>query len=138
MIGKFAKLYKLFLAKDMAGALAVQNEISGEENRRFLGQTVEILVEGPSKREARSVAQEETLYAECETLDAPEDAPRGDGLTSVDALVATGRSNDAQLTGRTACDRIVVFNGPTSLTGTFQRVRVVETSPFTLFGELVE
>ena len=118
--------------------LAVQNEISGEENRRFQGQTVEILVEGPSKREARSVAQEETLYAECETLDAPEAAPRGDGLTSVDALVATGRSNDAQLTGRTACDRIVVFNGPTSRTGTFQRVRVVETSPFTLFGELVE
>ncbi len=28
MIGKFAKLYKLFLANDMAGALAVQNEIN--------------------------------------------------------------------------------------------------------------
>ena len=47
--------------------LAVQNEISAELNRRFLGETVEILVEGPSKREARSVAREETLYAECET-----------------------------------------------------------------------
>jgi tRNA-2-methylthio-N6-dimethylallyladenosine synthase len=30
--------------------LAVQNEISGEYNKRFLGQTFEVLVEGPSKK----------------------------------------------------------------------------------------
>jgi len=33
--------------------LAIQNEISEQENRRFLGETVEVLVEGPSKNAAR-------------------------------------------------------------------------------------
>ena len=45
-------------------------------------------------------------------------------------------SGTVQLTGRTECDRIVVFNGAPELVGTFQRVRIVETAPFTLFGEL--
>ncbi len=34
--------------------LAVQDEISAEDNQRFIGQTVEILVEGPSKRAQKS------------------------------------------------------------------------------------
>ena len=33
--------------------LAIQNQISLEDNRRFVGQTVEVLVEGPSKSAAR-------------------------------------------------------------------------------------
>lgn len=119
--------------------LAVQNEISAELNRSFLGKEVEILVEGPSKRESRSVAQEETLYAECEQTETPSDqSERREGLTTVDELLATAAPNGTvQLTGRTECDRIVVFNGPRDLAGTFRRVRVVDTAPFTLFGELI-
>jgi len=43
-----------------------------------------------------------------------------------------------QLVGRTATDYIVVFNGPLSLAGRFADVRIVETSPLTLFGELAK
>ena len=119
--------------------LAVQNEISAEWNRSFLGREVEILVEGPSKREARNVAQEESLYAENEqTLDAtPEPSPAPNLLSVGDLLATAAPSGTVQLTGRTECDRIVVFNGAPELVGTFQRVRIVETAPFTLFGEQI-
>ena len=108
-------------------------------NKSFLGREVEILVEGPSKRESRSVAQEETLYAECEQTETPSEQPTTpEGITSVGELLATAAPNGTvQLTGRTECDRIVVFNGPREMAGTFQRVRVVDTAPFTLFGELL-
>ncbi|MDY0167529.1 MAG: tRNA (N6-isopentenyl adenosine(37)-C2)-methylthiotransferase MiaB [Thermoguttaceae bacterium] len=41
-----------------------------------------------------------------------------------------------QLVGRTACDRIVVFNGPTSLTGRLAEVEIDRAEPVTLFGRL--
>ena len=87
--------------------LDVQNSISAEQSARFVGQTVEVLVEGPSK-----TAKKGTL-----------------------PLVGASTSQ-TQLTGRTPCDRIVVFDGPTSLTGTLARVRITEAAPFTLFGSL--
>ncbi len=82
--------------------LAVQTAISLEDNRPFLGQTVEVLVEGPSKTAAKR----------------DEEGP----LT--------------QLTGRTMCDRIVVFDGNTRLIGETVSVLVREASPVTLFGEV--
>ena len=81
--------------------LAIQNAISEEENRPFLGRTVEILVEGPSKSSRKHAAS----------------AP------------------GTQLTGRTTCDRIVVFDGPETLVGRIVPVRIRQTSAFTLFGE---
>ena len=49
-----------------------------------------------------------------------------------------GDSGDnPQLVGRTATDYIVVFNGPTSLAGQFAKVKIIKTSPLTLFGELI-
>ena len=84
--------------------LAVQNRISEEDNRPFLGQTVEILVEGASKN-----------------WDGAELLQIGDG--------------GLQLTGRTPCDRIVVFDGTPEMIGTLRQVKIVRTSPFTLYGE---
>jgi tRNA-2-methylthio-N6-dimethylallyladenosine synthase len=81
--------------------LAIQNAISEEENRPFLGRTIEILVEGPSKSSRKHAAS-------------------GPGT---------------QLTGRTTCDRIVVFDGPESLIGRIIPVRICQTTAFTLFGE---
>ena len=72
--------------------LAIQSAISREENGPFVGQTVEILVEGPSKAAARRA----------------EDGP------------------SRQLTGRTVCDRIAVFEGPDSLVGRIVPVEVYE------------
>jgi tRNA-2-methylthio-N6-dimethylallyladenosine synthase len=42
-----------------------------------------------------------------------------------------------QLTGRTTCDRIVVFDGPRELIGQIVPVEIVQTGAFTLFGKEV-
>jgi len=85
--------------------LAVQERISDELSRDFLGKEVKVLVEGLSKKPYKDSA---------EYVDAP------------------------QLTGRTATDWIVVFNGPQLLAGQFVKVKIAKTSPFTLFGKLSE
>lgn len=90
--------------------LAVQNRISEEDNRAFFGREVEILVEGASKN-----AKKLPIFGQ----DSIDDAP-------------------VQMTGRTPCDRIVVFDGGADLAGTLQRVKIVQTSAFTLFGKIVE
>ena len=84
-----------------AALLALQNAISEEENQAFVGNVVEVLVEGPSKRAQRS----------------------GES------------SSTTQLVGRTLCDRIVVFDGPLSLRGSFVRVVVYDVNAHTLFAE---
>jgi len=84
--------------------LAVQEKISDELSREFLGKEVKVLVEGLSKKPHLNSAQ---------------------------------NPNMPQLVGRTATDYIVVFNGPTSLSGQFAKVKITKTSPLTLFGELV-
>ena len=45
--------------------------------------------------------------------------------------------DNPQLVGRTSTDYIVVFNGPMSLAGRFAKVKIIKTSPLTLFGELI-
>lgn len=82
--------------------LAVQNAICVEDNKPFLGQTVEVLVEGASKSGARA---------------------DGDG--------------PIQLTGRTMCDRIVVFEGNERLIGRVIPIEVESASAVTLFGRVV-
>ena len=81
--------------------LAIQNAISQEDNQPFVGRTVEILVEGPSKTSRKHA----------------EDGP----------LI--------QLTGRTVCDRIVVFEGHRRLIGRIVPVEIREASALTLFGK---
>jgi tRNA-2-methylthio-N6-dimethylallyladenosine synthase len=82
--------------------LVLQTTISQEDNRRLLGQTLEVLVEGPSKSSKRIAAGE-----------------------------------IGQLTGRTSCDRIVVFEGHERLIGQFVPVVAEEASGVTLFGRVV-
>lgn len=130
--------------------LAVQNAISFDWNKTFLGKTVEILVEGPSKN-ARKNGVDDALYAEAEPTEATVDtmgniAPIPQNLTTPEALLAAsnpavfanGGNDVVQLTGRTVCDRIVVFNGPRSLAGTFRSIKITDIAPFTLLGELAE
>ena len=113
--------------------LAVQNAISLEDNRPLVGRTVEILVEGPSKA-ARSLSP------------APGETSARSGLMRPETLIRTrfsqkaGRTNQAtvQLTGRTACDRIVVFDGSPSLVGHLVRVTIDSASSFTLFARPAE
>ncbi len=86
-----------------AELLAVQDAISLEDYRTFVGQTVEVLVEGPSKS---STARE------------------------------LGPGEFGQLTGRTSCDRIVVFDGPGRLIGRTLDVEIDRASVVTLFGRV--
>jgi tRNA-2-methylthio-N6-dimethylallyladenosine synthase len=93
--------------------LALVEEITGQENRKFVGRTVRVFVE--------------------------ELAPRPK-LNDASRLAASRRrarrsSDDLpQLRGRTPCNRIVVFDGPASLVGTEVEVEVVDASPLTLFA----
>lgn len=73
--------------------LEVQNAISYELNREFVGRTVEILVDGPGGR-------------------------------------------PGQMSGRTNCDRIVVFEGGPETLGRFFDLEITEAAPFTLFGSV--
>ena len=84
--------------------LAVQNRICEEDNQRFLGQSVQVLVEGPSKK------------ADLESAEA---------------------GTPLQLTGRTHCDRIVVFDGTVRLVGQTIPIGIFDATAHTLIGTVV-
>ncbi|MCG6157815.1 tRNA (N6-isopentenyl adenosine(37)-C2)-methylthiotransferase MiaB [Rubinisphaera margarita] len=87
--------------------LTLQNAISAEDNADFIGRTVEVLVEGPSKNAVK----------------AEQNRPSNAGPD--------------QLVGRSRCDRIVVFNGNPRLIGTIAHVSVQDCTPTTLMGNIV-
>jgi tRNA-2-methylthio-N6-dimethylallyladenosine synthase len=87
--------------------LAVQEKISSELAGRFLGRTVKVLVEGPSKKSASAGSAASTAVHDC-----------------------------IQLAGRTQDDWITVFDGPPSLAGSFAEIEITGTSPLTLFGRV--
>src|SRR5262249_26312532 len=92
--------------------LALQNQISEEDNQKFIGQQVTVLGEGPSK------AAEKELLADSRQ-------PTADSHPQL------------QLTGRTHCDRIVVFEGNRRQIGHFMPVIIYDANAHTLFGEVV-
>ena len=73
--------------------LALVNEIAGRRYEALVGRRVEILVEGPSKR------------------------------------------NPERLTGRTRCNKIVVFEGSQRHLSQLMEVKVVKAGSFTLYGD---
>jgi len=75
--------------------LSLQENISRERNRSFVGKTVEVLVDGPSKTKPN------------------------------------------RLSGRTAGNDIVVFDGDVEMTGCLVSVMITDTTPLTLFGNTV-
>jgi tRNA-2-methylthio-N6-dimethylallyladenosine synthase len=84
--------------------LAIQNEISEEDNQPFLGRDVQVLVEGLSKAGAKHEDPE---------------------------------AQQVQLTGRTTCDRIVVFEGNRRQIGQVLPVTIYDANAHTLFGTVV-
>ncbi|MEX2316217.1 MAG: tRNA (N6-isopentenyl adenosine(37)-C2)-methylthiotransferase MiaB [Pirellulales bacterium] len=95
--------------------LALQNEISDADNQAFLGRQVTVLVEGPSKRVAASLRDADASLGETRLRE-------GEQL---------------QLTGRTDCDRIVVFDGNRRQIGQFLPITIYDANAHTLFGEVV-
>jgi len=90
-----------------AALLALVEEISGEENAKFVGCTVRIFVEEVSPK------------------------------ASANSKSEIRNPKSLQLRGRTPCNRIVVFDGPPRLVGTEVDVEVKASSPLTLFASLV-
>jgi len=97
--------------------LSVQEKISDELSRDFLGKELKVMVEGLSKKPHL------TYHGH-----------PGRGITGWKPVIRF--DGEPQLVGRTATDYIVVFNGPESLAGDFAKVKITKTSPLTLFGEL--
>lgn len=81
--------------------LAVQDTVAKADNQKLIGQSVEVLVEGPSKKAGKEL----------------------------DSIVL-------QMTGRTHCDRIVVFDGHRRQAGQFLKVHVDDASSHTLIGRV--
>ena len=73
--------------------LALLNETAMRKHRACVGRTVQILVEGPSKK------------------------------------------NAARMTGRTRCNKIVVFDGSPRHRGEIMDVRIERAGSFTLYGD---
>ncbi|TWU62862.1 MULTISPECIES: tRNA (N6-isopentenyl adenosine(37)-C2)-methylthiotransferase MiaB [Crateriforma] len=94
--------------------LAVQDEIAKEDNLKFVGREVEVLVEGPSKKALRE------MNNDAQADDGDED--------NASALI--------QMTGRTICDRIVVFDGNRRQAGQLMDVVVDDASCHTLIGRV--
>ncbi|RIK82772.1 MAG: tRNA (N6-isopentenyl adenosine(37)-C2)-methylthiotransferase MiaB [Planctomycetota bacterium] len=97
--------------------LAVQNAISEELNQPLIGRVVDVLVEGPSKRAERQTHDDHAYVGH----------EHG----------AHEHRHALQLTGRTPCDRIVVFDGNPRQIGRIVRIRIYDASAFTLFGAVV-
>ncbi len=102
--------------------LALQNAISEEDNAEFIGSTVTVLCEGPSKSHVKKSAAhpEQDSTADAESCDGSE-----------------ADSHKVQLMGRTDCDRIVVFDGNPRLAGTMVEVDIHDCTPTTLLGNIV-
>ena len=96
-----------------AELLRLQEQVSLEQNRRLVGQGVEVLVEGASKAALKARRQH---------------------------VSQTGSSwrSPQQLAGRTRGHQIVVFDGPDELTGRTVKVRIVQATALTLHANLVD
>ncbi|MCS7237547.1 MAG: tRNA (N6-isopentenyl adenosine(37)-C2)-methylthiotransferase MiaB [Thermoguttaceae bacterium] len=143
--------------------LAVQNEISLSENQAFVGQRVEVLVEGLSKREREKSPALLPVIAASACTSKSAEGDGGEGLGGLAPASLSGSRRDCleglesqpldvnprgrqvsivsggdlpQLSGRTVCDRIVVFPGPVEWIGRFVEVHIERVSPVTLFGRV--
>ncbi|MEZ6060175.1 MAG: tRNA (N6-isopentenyl adenosine(37)-C2)-methylthiotransferase MiaB [Planctomycetaceae bacterium] len=92
--------------------LALQNEISEEDNAEFIGRQVSVLVEGPSRSSEKKAA-------------------RGEETSVAGSLLAV------QLMGRSKCDRIVAFDGNPRLAGSTVDVEIHDCTATTLIGSIV-
>ncbi len=106
--------------------LAIQTKVSLADHRRWIGRTVEVLVEGLSKKASGTHAQGRVFE--------PLGFPSGERPGSKTHLGASLGSATPQLTGRAMTDHIVVFDGHERLIGRTVPVQIEDASAFTLFG----
>jgi len=120
-----------------ARLLDLQTRICEEDNAGFIGRTVDVLVEGPSK-----MAQKQRKR---QLLTAPHPVPGvvlfeddgGDVVSLEDPQTTDPVGGPIQLVGRTDCDRIVVFDGNPRLAGSLTAISVDDCTATTLIGRIV-
>ena len=142
--------------------LDLQTEISEEDNAEQIGRTVEVLVEGPSKKAAKGGVDLPGWHGgAAEVAEDSGSRIEDSGARNQDSgqpLVQLGshpalnsqpstlnslppthdpRPTATQLVGRTKCDRIVVFDGNPRLAGSIAQVEVHDCTPTTLMGSIV-
>ena len=135
--------------------LELQNRISEEDNAEFIGRHVSILVEGPSKSASRRAAREGlpadaanllTLLPQADHKHAAGDHHHHDHHHESEQHLPAESLQHAspeadrlatQLTGRTSCDRIVVFDGNPRLTGSIADIEIHDCTSTTLLGSIV-
>jgi tRNA-2-methylthio-N6-dimethylallyladenosine synthase len=102
--------------------LAVQQQVTAEENRRLVGKVVEVMVEGQSalvsKRAAYPASNVELGWE------------RRAGAPATAAVT--------QLVGRTRGDQVVCFDGDPALRGQLLDVQITDARGMTLFAKQVE
>jgi tRNA-2-methylthio-N6-dimethylallyladenosine synthase len=118
--------------------LALQNEISEEDNAARIGRDFSVLVEGLSKaaqkEQGREGAVESTIGG---GASGPAALPAGAGSSNPLAVIEAPHDDHPQLVGRTPCDRIVVFDGNPRLVGSLTDVHIYDCTPTTLLGAIV-
>jgi tRNA-2-methylthio-N6-dimethylallyladenosine synthase len=113
--------------------LAIQNQISEEDNQSFLGRQVEVLVEGPSKSAERHAHR---ITESGATGILPVQNPEPTQPTGPTGKMPVAHET-MQLVGRTMCDRIVVFDGNPRQVGQTLPVSIYDANAHTLFGAVV-
>lgn len=103
--------------------LAVQTEISTQNNRELIGKVVDVLVEGESKLVSRQAAAIRPGAVEL-------------GWVSRRAPQNASAEHHTQLVGRTRGDQVVCFDGPLRMKGRILRIRITDAKNLTLFGQL--
>ena len=94
--------------------LAVQDAIAKEDNLAFVGKSVEVLVESPSKKAIKE----------------------SDGASDQNADDTDNADHVVQMIGRTHCDRIVVFDGTRRQAGQLLPITIDDASSHTLVGRV--
>src|SRR5688572_21491376 len=102
--------------------LAVQQQVSAEVNRRMVGKTVEVIIEGESKLVSRQ-SKTASSFVQLTTKGRRESLKVEEHRT--------------QLVGRTRGDQVVCFDGDLSLKGQILDVEITDAQNMTLFGKLV-
>ena len=95
--------------------LAAQQQVTAQENRKLIGQTVEVMVEGVSKLVSRQAS-----------------------ASKVELGWEKRASMKTQLVGRTRGDQVVCFDGNLSLKGEILDVEITAAQNLTLFGRQIE
>ena len=101
--------------------LAVQQQVTLEENRKLVGRTLEVMVEGESKLVSRQAAY-----------------PASKVELGWEKRRVESMPMKTQLVGRTRGDQVVCFDGDLSLKGAVLDVEITDSRGMTLFASLAD